>query len=612
MTVPWQPNSTYIDNVMKLGGFTPDIRSYASGASDTSTSQGTPSSIGTQGDTTQEQTAAQGTAQSQSPTSIAPSTEAGQSYKINVGDYSNPGVSDLYKSLFSPITSGVQTAGKKLQDTTSNFVTGLGNRRTWESLGGEGYMNDILSGAKPEQEGKDLIKASYSGGGLDQASIDELTGELTLLKPWQNAFKTGQATEDLLQQSAPNLTTGERKFEAKSLRKNPDYVQSEQNIQKSLSDILADYDRSQAEARGIAQQKAADESGIAQNTQTYLKSAGGAYETAWDKIIADEQAKNKTLQDAWTKFQTGPGVLSDLNAIPESGREGWTPDQFSTDTRKRYEEGAQVYNGIVGDPKYASIKDVPLMSLAVNDHGYERMDFDPEWWAEHQGEHTSSEWSKIKELARQRQKDLKTAGFEGTRYGSSEAWSSPYGGMEQGRYTGVIENKAVGGTGTGKYSDLFPLYFGNPIDMPTLNSEEYFHFDPGVSPARQNVSTEDQRAIYNRIQRILDEVIGSDTQMQDPEEAYRAAKVVGEIGDYLADETKALNAQKGELVANQNEWRKFVQGAHAQYEHAKKKAAWGKVGKIVGGIAGSAFGPLGPVTIPAGVYLGGKAGEDLA
>lgn len=572
------PARTYTDYIGQLAGVTPmdsqaetPTSSYGVGGDQGIQASQSPTASTVTQETAPDQTAtSQGSTAQTSTESYTPPTKSGEAYNINLGNYwGNPENTGIYQSLFSPVQQDVSGTGKGLQEATKGFLDTAGTRRTWEGIGGPSILEDVISGTKPTQTAVDLGKAEYKGTGLAQDSLDRLSPGIGDVETWQGAFKQPGVTEELVGQRTPGLTAGELGFESRKLHGEEGYLRAQETAQQEISKLLADYTRAQTEAQGIAAQKTADEADIAKQTTGYLTGRGGGISDAWSKAVSEAQAANQAAQTGWDKFQ-GSGSIQDLQAVPATSNVDLS--KFNTPERQLYSEGKTAYDAILNDPKFASIKDVPLMQLGTSNRGHELMQFPADWWTAHQGDHSSAEWKTIKQLARDRQKAIDTGGFTGGRFGSNQYYPDPYLGEGQsegpGRYTSVIGDPTIGAK-AGKYSEVVTPYFAGNFTPEDLRN--YTRMET-TDPNRENISTGDQRAQYNKIQDILAQIgsISEADMVQDPGVAFEKARILSDIDNYLAKEEAAFTAHKGELSTQQKEWQQLVKSTRDQVKEGDR------------------------------------------
>jgi len=104
-----------------------------------------------------------------------------------------------------------------------------------------------------------------------------------------------------------------------------------------------------------------------------------------------------------------------------------------------------------------------------------------------------------------------------------------------------------------------------PFEHPDL--APYFNFNPGVSPARENVATDEQRRIFNTVAHILDTA-----ELAEANQPYEAAAILANVEQFVQKEEDAFEEKKGELSKGAIEWRKDVQRMRKHYRDAKRKS----------------------------------------
>jgi hypothetical protein len=561
-----QPLNSYVDNLMNFAGITTPAAptsSYGAGEDPGHETAAAPPPGGQVTQNTSPETAQgdQDTSPTSTITPVTPTTKPGEQYNISLGTYwGSPDVKGIYSSLFKPIGEDVQAAGQGLQGATSDFLKEAGSRRTWDSIGGSGILDRVITGQAPTSEALELGRASYTGTGLAQDAMGKLTPKTRELGAWQDAYKDPYGmTEELLSTQTPTLTRGQLRAETGRLSGEGGYVKAQKAAQDEISKLLADYTRAQGEAAGIASQKSQDESNIATQAGGYLKKRAGDYTGNWSKAVEEASGRNKAAQDAWTKFQ-GTGSYSDLAQV--SG----DLSGLNTPTRQRYDQATQKRDWILS--KYPDIKDVPLMQLGTSGAGHELLKFDDAWWAEHQGDHGEAEWKRIKQMARDRQRELDLAGFSGGRYGSQDRYPDVYTEAEDpmpGRYTSVTADPETGAQ-AGAYSELWNPYFDQGYALPDLR--EYAQFQ-AVDPTRENVATDQEIVEYNRIQDILDQLALAVPDYVENAEDWTAPKLTGDVASYTASEEAGSKAHKENLKSEQKAWQEEVQGTRKSKKKPK-------------------------------------------
>jgi hypothetical protein len=137
---------------------------------------------------------------------------------------------------------------------------------------------------------------------------------------------------------------------------------------------------------------------------------------------------------------------------------------------------------------------------------------------------------------------------------------------------------------TGRYAEVAPMYdYRNPVgsqapaqpwDTPDIRG--YLELDYGLDPNRENVSTEDQREVFNRINTLLGEA-----ERLGEAEPWRAAKILGDVESFLAEEERRVKDASGERSQAAQDWSNMVGKARRRYRKAEKGAVLSHI--IAGG-----------------------------
>lgn len=542
-------------------------------------------------------------------TSVAPPVAAASKPVIQVRQYTPPAAAeDPYAALFQNFRQGLSKAGTQLQGAANTFTEAAGPNRDWAGVGGEAAIQaamhptaDSDSDARAVAAAKALLASQYAGpqdlAPEDLATLEEAQAEL---QGRARSLRGSAGVEDLVAGHTTGLTPGELAFESARMRADPRFRQAAGEAELGSARLGADIGSAESQAQKIAADRAAQEADIASRASGLLTGERGKISSDLAAKVAAEEAKNKAAADAYAKWKE-TGSLEDLSAVP-----GGAPaaGAFNTPTMKLTAEAQAKRSAILG--KYSDLQDVPLLTLQTTSKGRETLGFPPEWYQAAKETHSKAELNQIRDRAMARQKELEAAGFASK---SSNA----------GAFTGAVGTGVVPGTaGTSfKGGDLglvAPMYFGQGdflsggSDFKPADARGYTTFDIGVSPSRENLSSEDQRKVYNRIQEILSQA----DKIAEAGEPYRAASMAADVEGYLADEKNALEERRGNLTDAQVEWAHHVAQAGKDYRKAKKKAVWGKVLGVVGGAVGAIVGApipgLSYYTAPAGY----KIGEGLA
>lgn len=472
----------------------------------------------------------------------------------------NPTYTPAPASLINPIQSGLQEQRGELQKAWETFQTQAGPSRTFESVGGAQTLGQAIETpettpdyAQKMLQAQQLLSSQYGGPQtLEEAqTLSPIKQQATEWQQQAQALQTGPGVQTLLGKAAPQLTGGQKKFEAQQIALTPGFGAERQAALQDVNKFWEELAERETAAQAKATERTSEEKAIGQKGQEYLAGQKTSISDAWNALIAQNQAEQEATQKAWENLYN-TGTLEAIQAIPQAARaeytppvpEGtppwevpapqqWTPEQFNTQARQDLAAAQQKYQDIMTNPKYASIANIPLEGLTIDQRGQEQ-------------------FTNVAPLVQARQAELEAAGF------------SP------GRAT-------AGATQYGKYATYMPLYYtqGGPLGSQWTPEDyrNYFQYLPGVSPTRENVSTEQQRTIYNNIETLMGEV----DRIEEAGEPLRAAKIAADVGRFLEDENTALEERKEKLTAAQQTWATQVKKARKNYKKAQSGKMWGKV-----------------------------------
>lgn len=520
-------------------------------------------------------------------TPIGPTSSSTGAATVDIKDIlSSPDPAGPYASLFAPQQKAAQNTLQSLQVAAGKFNEGVTPFRTFESSGAEGTLRGAFAPDTSTQEAKDqakaLVGASYGGPeGFDLEALAGLQTSAGDLRQRADSLQRQSGIENLVGEHSSGLTPGERAFEASRLRGSTDFGEAVQAGRRAAAGVTGEIQRASDLATSTAAARKEQETDIAKRSRDLLT---GARTDVSDEIaaqVAAAQAEQKAAADAAAAFHE-TGSLEDLAKIPESARAGgWDPESFNTEARQTKEKADRVLADVMS--RYPDIADVPLLTLQTTKKGRETLGFPADWYEANKNRKTKEEMNRIREQATARQRELEASGF------TSKYWKD--------RYTSVVDDPmSPGGLAQGsEFGLVMPLYFGEGLEQKDFTPADvrgYVEFDPGLSPARENISTKEQRAIYNNIQEILDDA----DRIAEAGEPYRAASMAADVATYLADEEAILGSRKEGLTSAQGEWMNTVRAARKNYERRKTKATWGKVFGYLSG------------TGPLGENLGGTFG----
>lgn len=558
-----------------------------------------------QGGSTATATAPQAAPQSTAPAAANPFATGGQSStSIGLNPFSLPAPQNpLYGKLFGGIGTQAQGTQKKLGETTQAFTTAAGPSRTYESVDAPQSLERSLAWAHApggdagnQLADRDiamgLLGAKYEGPqGLEQGAVDTLSTDIGQLGTRVGSLRTGSGASDLLGGLVPGLTMGQTRMESQRMLADPEYRAQVAAHKQAVRGLGGDLTRAQAEAQAIAAQRTGEEEGISRMSREYLTGDRAGIDQALEEVVARERAIEAEKQAAYDKFRAS-GSMDDLSALDQLSDLDFSG--FNTELQGRNQEALAKKASIMGDPRFAAIADVPLMTLGLNSHARETLMFDPTWWAENEARFPARKpknapgvitRDELKALARERQLLLEQEGF------SPGSWARG-------------DRKATSQV-TGERSTFDPLYFGQNLpEFAAMDPSAFITKNESSDPSKDALATVDQRQRFNAINDLLGEA--SRLQEVDP---YRASEFTSELDRYIAEEQRAYDLRQAQIEDERLQWAGVTNKARKGHTQAKRAKLAGQVGTVIGGTLGLGLGGVGAV---GGALLGEYIGQQAA
>lgn len=502
------------------------------------------------------------------PTVQATAPPAAETYTpptLGYGDPGKTGGGGLYGQLVDPVAGAAQAGSADVMSFADQFRSAAGPSRTYDTVGAEATLSGAVEGA-PLDPAFNLVNAQYQGpAGLDPDAVGGLGFLQGQLEQRQKNLGTGAGLTSTIGQTVQTLSPGEARFEAEAMF-DPAYRAALATDLAPVGQFAGELGTETAAAKAFAEQRAAEEADIAARSTEYLTGRGegitGDINTQIQEILAQQQGASQAFSGALDTEDSAAMI----EALRKAQAGGFTGGEdlaggFETEAFKGAQGAEANTAAIIGDPKYASLKDVQQGQLGVDKKGRQTyllpdakgnmVDF-----REVLGKGAEAR------LFKERQGALEEA------FGSQRGVSFP-GGRTSGDYFGAPTGQQL----------TNPLYFGKEFQGPEIST--YLGFDPGFSPSRKNVSSEEQREQYNRIQELLGNL---DRMAADPDNPWKYAMITANLEGYLEDEAAGLEAQGDSLSKEGKEWFGMVKSARKQYRKhkaEKKYAPYGKIGKLL-------------------------------
>ena len=460
--------------------------------------------------------------------------------------------------LLQPMYQAREAGQEQLSGFAESFREQAGPSRTFEDIGGQQTLQQAIGGGDLESA-RGLVSAQYGGpAGLGQQNVLGLQDLAGRLRTRQAAMGSGGGLQTLLRQYSPGLTSGEARFEAKNIFAGPGYRQRVEAAGERIGSFGESISREAQEARQFGLSREAEEADISRQSREFLagrgETIGGNITQEVERLRQQEQEREQTFRGA---FGDGGG-LDSIRKLKESGL--LSPEisgQFGESSLRGLQESQRVRESIIQRSEFSALKDIPVGKLGTTAKGKSTY-LIPDPKTGELVDYGTLLKPKERILFRKRQQEMEKR-FDPKRGQARLGGRTP---QEESRL-----------------AQLSPLYHGGQFKPPSL--QKFITWDPGVAPSRGNVSTDQQRNQYNRINDLL----GNLDRIEKSESPFRAGRVAADVERYLKDEEESLEAHRGTLDEQGRQWRNQVKRLRKSYRKAKSKSKWGPLAATFG-IAG--------------------------
>jgi hypothetical protein len=483
------------------------------------------------------------------------------------------GTSEFYSKLFSPITSRLEEGYGDLGGARERFYGEVSPQRTYESTGGEGLIEAALGDTANRQAYEDvekLLGARYTGpAGLDPEALRAAEEDVAYLTPQAPSLDSAAGFQALLEQRLPHLTAGERRFEAGRALEDPAYREAAQELRRDIGQFRGDVGTEAGAARELAQTRAEEEAAIARQARESLTGRKEDITEDLEGRIREATERDRLVEETIQRFNE-TGNLEDLERLEGLG---FDPREFDTEATRLEREAKVAKAAVMDDPRFAAIRDVPLMELGVTSRGRETHRFPDEWFEANKGRLSKNSMKRIKALAKERQKALDDAGFR------AASWK-----------------RDVGDVAGGRFAGLEPIYHTEGEDPFTIaDTRPYVNLETGTGATRHNIATEGEREKFNTIGSLL-----GDAERLEETDPHQAARIVADVLGYAEDQKQQYIDTLQRMNDIGEEWGKVVSRARQKYKKSQKFGA-----KLTRGIS-NILGDVGMAGSMGGIEMGGK------
>lgn len=497
---------------------------------------------------------------------------------------------DVKTRLFQPLQQFGEQVSGGIRQLGQEFRQQAGpTGQTYEGRGGPGAISSYVTGgprsttaeAEARQAARGFVGAAYTGPKeLETGRVGTLGSQAEELGTRAEALRSGFGLQTVFGQGAPGLTRGEARYEARDVLSDPNYIRQVAERAQEASQVFGELTGEQTRARNLAAARTNEEAEIQRRAREDVLGRRGIIEQDLQTKVEAENKSNAARDASFAKFQE-TGNPEDL--IGTEGL-GFDPAAFHTAGAQQAEEAKRRYESILA--KFPELAKFDPLKLGLTKRGKPTVQLQESGGkgafagglgrSFQRGDITAPEVGGLKA----RQEELETLFAPRTTKGGNEV--------------------------EGKFADVAPLYFGEGKNFEEnlykpQDTRPFISFDPGVRPSIQNLSSEEQRTQFNRLNDIIDEA----ARIEDAGEPYRAALIAGDVERYISEEEATLKSRSDSLDEGGKAWRSFVKKARSKYREATRDRNFGKLAFAVSGIGGPG-GNLAPrVAVPVAQGIAG-------
>lgn len=515
--------------------------------------------------------------------SVTPPAPAG------INDLYRPGsltsitqIPEEYQGLFKPITgqigrSGVDDYLSQIRAQVDKFGQAAGARRSYDSAGIEEMLKRAENQGGDLTQAQNALTASYTGPRtLDTDASGKIQALGSQLKNYGQILPTLAGTQQLLTDTAPALTRGERRFEAQRIQNDPRYAQIARSLATDLGNLGSQETQAQTSAEAYGNARAAEEADIATRSRGFLGTELTGLQGQLGSEVDTKQAERAKLLSAIDAFRQSGDIstLSGIKGAPSA--EDFAKIQSPPEAAQAQKLRSEI------DAKYQDLAGVPEMTWREKKKGVLVPAIPDSWWnAPEQKNLTEAQKRTIRDRATARQAEYQKAGLVGQQILAPHLYE--HGGVaehpgpltaDEGLYAYGIQPGSLEAFSGLEFGGSDPVY-GTGLgayQAPDPRTLIDIQGDSSVPFSRENVASADERDRYNRLAQLL----GSNDQLASgASPADIQAVVHPERFDAAAETTRRqdLINQYAQALAT-DEYNRTRQGHHASRLNATKNAAY--------------------------------------
>lgn len=414
-----------------------------------------------------------------------------------------------YAQLFKPVLGNLGSQYGKLSNAVNQFNQGAGASRSYDSAGTQGALQQAADRGSAEDltAARGFLGSKYTGPTqLDPAAIAELQNAASSYRATLPNLGSVENVVSLLGQSAPNLTRGEKYFEARNLWNDPQFRATAQSLGSIGGSFSSDVQSAQNQAQAYATARGGEESDIATKSQAFLQSLKDQEKTDLASRATGKETGRQSILDQFKAF-TQSGDVSKLAGI-QGAPTAADFQQFSTPADAQKAQAART----AIDAKYQDLKDVPELSYRETRRGSIIAQLDPDWLSKNKSKYSSQQLKDLTARATARNREYQDAGLVGKQIYAPHLYEHGAVAGHPGPLT-PEEAQFIYGIQPGSleaYSGLelggSDQFYGSGLGAyQAPDARSLINFSPGnnIPYSAENVASDAERERYNRIAALI-------------------------------------------------------------------------------------------------------------
>lgn len=505
------------------------------------------------------------------------------------------------------LTQGVQ----KGLDQQKQAGTNLFNEFMTESKAGgpttpfgDSQKQILEQGISPERtEGqaaaaKGVVGTQYGGPqSMDPEESAGIANKLGEGRDRARSLGTGFGVAAELERTDPGTTRGERVATAKQYRESPEKKEAVEDVQESADlyyqSFRDQYDQA-AKFAGEQEQRAA---GYREGSQDYLQGRSGEIDDRAQREADDLNRIQGASQEAWSRYRDSGDLEALIAELPEGTA---SPELIEMQRSSHYQDpknARKEWQTVINSDRFASIADMPTMTLGATYKGRQSKHISSEWLKE-QAERfpelaalglldsKSRTWLRDHQKAMAKFSQYRRSSYDTgpTRLSPEDGWS-PEAKQEMRELEQIeglarerddaLEEKFGEGSQYEAYRPMGPMAasFG---EYKGIDTHLFLDDDIRELASISNVMNEKDR---ERVDNIVD-ILNTGQAAVDKGDVFELGRVEANFDDFMDDAGREIEERMSLIGGGHAIWSDFLKQTRKTYKRIKRKKRWGVIAVI--------------------------------